>query len=366
MLYLKIEIHGHIICLTQMNICVCMHILIFRSKGENSKIEKRHIVHTEEYLKQNSDSGTYDGLPLETRQNVPTEQVIKLGMEAASKAIKEWGEPLSEITHLIFYTTSCFGSVPGPDHYLSKQLGLRSTVNRLMLFSHGCHAGGTILRVAKDIAENNPGSRVLAVCSETMFASFRAPSESNVEVLVVQALFGDGAAAVIIGADPKHSIEHPLFELVLASQTTVPDTENAIKGSQQENRLVYYLDKDIPNIVTNNVKKCLVDELGEVGFVDEIDWNKFFYAIHPGGAVIVSGVEEKLGLEKEKLSATWHVLSQHGNMWSPTVIFILDEMRNRSKTEGKSTTGEGLEWGILLGFGPGVAMETVLLRSYPC
>ena len=48
------------------------------------------------------------------------------------------------------------------------------------------------------------------------------------------------------------------------------------------------------------------------------------------------------------------------------MIFILDEMRNRSKTEGKSTTGEGLEWGILLGFGPGVAMETVLLRSYPC
>jgi chalcone synthase len=45
-----------------------------------------------------------------------------------------------------------------------------------MMFVHGCHAGGTILHVAKDIAENNVGSRVLAVCSETMLASFQTPT----------------------------------------------------------------------------------------------------------------------------------------------------------------------------------------------
>ncbi|CAJ1974291.1 unnamed protein product [Sphenostylis stenocarpa] len=353
--YFRVTNRDHLHCLKQKFKRIC----------ENTKIEKRHVVHTEEFLKQNSETGTYQDLPLETRQKLPTEEVIKLGKEAASRAIKEWGQPSSQITHLIFYTSSCFGTVPGPDHHLCKLLQLNSTVNRLMLFSHGCHAGGTILRVAKDIAENNPASRVLAVCAETMLSAFRAPCDSNVDALIGQALFGDGSAAVIIGADPKPSVEHPLFDLVLASQTTVPNTENAIRGNQRELSLVYSLDKDIPNIVANNVKKLLVDELCAV-IGDVIDWNNLFYAIHPGGPLIVSMIEEKLGLEKEKLRGSWEVLRQYGNMWSPTVIFILDEVRKRSKKKGMRTTGEGLEWGVLLGFGPGVAMETVVLRSYPC
>jgi predicted naringenin-chalcone synthase len=314
-------------------------------------------------LKQNTENGNYESLSLEKRLKLPTEEVVKLAKEASLKAIKEWGQPISEITHLIFYTTSCFGSVPGPDSHLAKLLNLKPTVNRLMMFVHGCHAGGTILRVAKDIAENNVGSRVLAVCSETMLASFQTPTSGfNTDILIGHALFGDGAAAMIIGSDPNLSIENPVFEIVSASQTTVPNTENMIRGQPgQMGRLVYHLDKNLPNIVANNVEKCLV------GFFNEdFDWNKLFYAIHPGGPLVLSKVEEKLGLSEEKLKESWGVLKEYGNMWSPTVIFILDEVRKRSKNEVKGTTGEGLEWGVLLGFGPGVAIETVLLHSVSC
>ena len=44
-------------------------------------------------------------------------------------------------------------------------------------------------------------------------------------------------------------------------------------------------------------------------------------------------------------------------------LMIMDEMRKRSFKEEKATTGEGLEWGVLLGFGPGLTVETVVLRS---
>lgn len=304
---------------------------------------------------------------MEKLLKLPTEEVVKLSEEAALKAMKEWGQPISQITHLIFYTTSCFGSIPGPDCHLAKLLGLKPTVQRLMMFFHGCHAGGVILRVAKHIAENNAGSRVLVVCVETMLATFQKPTTSlTTDVLIGHALFGDGAAAMIIGADPNPSFECPLFEIVLASQTTVPDTEDIIRGQipGEMGGVVYRIDKSLPNIVFNNVEQCLIHELGSIGLINnEIDWNKFFYAIHPGGPVILSKVEEKLRLSKEKLRVSWDVFRQYGNMWSPTVIFILDEMRKKSKIEGKSTTGEGLEWGILLGFGPGVTMETVVLHS---
>ena len=59
------------------------------------------------------------------------------------------------------------------------------------------------------------------------------------------------------------------------------------------------------------------------------------------------------------------MLSEYGNMSSATVFFILDEMRKKSIQEGKSTTGEGLKWGVLFGFGPGITVETVVLQSVP-
>ena len=76
-------------------------------------------------------------------------------------------------------------------------------------------------------------------------------------------------------------------------------------------------------------------------------------------------VEAKLKLKEEKLQATRHVLGEYGNMSSACVLFILDEMRKRSIEEGKGTTGDGLEWGVLFGFGPGLTVETVVLHSVP-
>jgi chalcone synthase len=76
-------------------------------------------------------------------------------------------------------------------------------------------------------------------------------------------------------------------------------------------------------------------------------------------------VELKLKLDKAKMQATRNVLSEYGNMSSACVLFILDEMRQRSAEEGKATTGEGLEWGVLFGFGPGLTVETVVLHSVP-
>ncbi|KAK1592113.1 hypothetical protein Q3G72_019743 [Acer saccharum] len=75
-------------------------------------------------------------------------------------------------------------------------------------------------------------------------------------------------------------------------------------------------------------------------------------------------VEATLGLNPEKLRASRHVLAEYDNMHSACVLFILDEMRNKSAKDGLETTGEGLEWGVLFGFGPGLTIETVVLRSF--
>lgn len=231
-----------------------------------------------------------------------------------------------------------------------------------MLYQLGCYAGGTLLRVAKDIAENNAGARVLVVCCEVMVNAYRGPTESHMDILVGHAIFGDGAAALIVGSDPDPTIERPLFQIMSASQTIIPDTHDRVGGRFREVGLIYYLSKDLCHTVADNISKCVVEACKPLGITD---WNSLFWMVHTGGPNILDWIEKRLSLDTDKLKASRHVLREYGNMWSTSVLFVIDEMRKKSVAEGSGTTGEGLEWGIVLGFGPGVTVETVVLRSVP-
>lgn len=316
---------------------------------------------SEDMLKENPNIGEYMAPSLDVRQDTVVVEVPKLGKEAASKALKEWGLPKSNITHLVFCTTSGV-DMPGADYQLTKLLGLSPSVKRIMMYQQACYAGGTGLRLAKDLAENNRGSRVLVVCSEISVFKFRGPSDDRLDNLVGQALFGDGAAAVIVGADPDASVERPLFQLVSAAQTILPGSDGAIRGHVREVGLTFHLVKDVPELIAKNIGTALNEAFSPLGISD---WNSLFWIAHPGGPAILDQVELKLGLKKEKLRATRHVLSEYGNMSSPSVLFILDEMRKKSIQDGHSTTGEGLNWGVLFGFGPGLTVETLVLHSLP-
>jgi len=200
------------------------------------------------------------------------------------------------------------------------------------------------------------------VCSEITAVTFRGPSESHLDSLVGQALFGDGAAAVIVGADPDERAERPLFQLVSAAQTLLPDSEGAIDGHLREVGLTFHLLKDVPGLISKNIERALEAAFAPLGISD---WNSIFWVAHPGGPAILDQVEAKVSLDKARMRATRHVLAEYGNMSSACVLFILDEMRKRSAEDGCATTGEGLDWGVLFGFGPGLTVETVVLHSVP-
>ncbi|XP_042491212.1 chalcone synthase 2-like [Macadamia integrifolia] len=334
----------------------------FKRICDRSTIRKRHTYLTEEIIRENPDLSDPMASTLDTRQDIMVVEVPKLAKEAALKAINEWGQPKSKITHLVFTTISGVDA-PGYDFQLVKLLGLSPTVNRVMMYHLGCYGGGSVLRVAKDLAENNKGARVLVVCSEINSVSgFKGPSNTDFHSLLGQAIFADGAAALIVGADPDMSIERPLFQLFSAGSRILPDSEEMVAGHLRQSGLSISLSKDVAKTISGNIEKCLVEAFSKIGITD---WNSIFWVAHPGGPAILDLVETTLGLKKEKLNASRKMLSEFGNMSSPTVLFILDEMRKKSMEEGNTTTGEGFDWGILLGFGPGLTVETVVLRSIP-
>lgn len=94
-----------------------------------------------------------------------------------------------------------------------------------------------------------------------------------------------------------------------------------------------------------------------------VDLNDMFWIVHPGGRSILDQIEGVLQLTPDKLLASRAMLADYGNMISASVSFIMDYMRKKSQQEGATTTGEGHEWGVLISFGPGITVETLILRS---
>ncbi|KVI08858.1 Chalcone/stilbene synthase, N-terminal [Cynara cardunculus var. scolymus] len=171
----------------------------FKRMCDKSMIRKRYMHITEEFLKENPNMCEYMAPSLDARQDVVVVEVPKLGKEAATKAIKEWGNAKSKITHLIVCTTSGV-DMPGADYQITKLLGLRPSVKRFMMYQQGCFAGGTVLRLAKDIAENNKGSRVLVVCSEITAVTFRGPNDTHLDSLrLVEVVVGLMMLTNVIG-----------------------------------------------------------------------------------------------------------------------------------------------------------------------
>ncbi|RXH91835.1 hypothetical protein DVH24_020858 [Malus domestica] len=247
-----------------------------------SRIKKCYLYLTEELLKANPNIYTYGAPSLDVSQDMLNAEVPKLGQQAALKAIKEWGQPISEITHLIFRTASCV------HHILCGQFSLA-----------GCYAGATVLRLAKDFAENNEGARVFVVCAKIFTLYFHELTDTHVDILVGQALFANGASAVIVGANPDPETESSLFEIMACRQTIVPNSEHGVVVHIRE--------------IGRSPKTCwwkccdYVTKTFEEVDGKNRDWNFLFFSEHLGGRAIVDQVEEQLSLKERKLRAIRHV-----------------------------------------------------------
>ena len=75
------------------------------------------------------------------------------------------------------------------------------------------------------------------------------------------------------------------------------------------------------------------------------------WAVHPGGPRILAAFGEAAGLDRTMLEPSYQVLAEYGNMSSPTVLFILERLRRI----------EAARPCVALAFGPGLAVEAVLL-----
>jgi alpha-pyrone synthase len=275
-----------------------------------------------------------------------------LGAMASERALADAGWSASDITHLV--TVTCTGFfAPGLDATLIDLLGLPRDVHRTQVGFMGCHGSMNGLRVASSFTGADPEARVL-VCSVEL-CSLHLAYGSDPNDLVANAIFGDGAAAVVgegVGvSEPGEPVAGRHDAWVVAANGTyiLPDSADAMSWRIGDHGFRMTLSARVPDLIQAHLEGWLKAWLSLQGMSmeDVASW-----AIHPGGPRILTAVEESLGLERAASAVPRQVLSEFGNMSSATILFILQRMR-----------GEGAPLPLVaLAFGPGLVVEALLVR----
>jgi predicted naringenin-chalcone synthase len=252
------------------------------------------------------------------------------------------------ITHLI--TVSCTGMyAPGLDIDLVKTLGLRTDIHRTAINFMGCYAAFNAIKAADAFCHAQPSACVLIVCTEMCSLHFQ--KEGTEDNLLANGLFADGAAALLLESNPDQgwSISPVAFHNAL-SFTAEQHMAWTIGNFGFEMKLSSY----VPDVVRGGIHKLTTEMLETLNKkITDIA----HFAIHPGGKKILEVIEKELGISKEQNQPAYHVLDNFGNMSSPTVLFVLNEIFKGLISHDKNT------YILSFAFGPGLTLESILFKA---
>ncbi|MDP3064463.1 MAG: hypothetical protein Q8O40_14830, partial [Chloroflexota bacterium] len=143
--------------------------------------------------------------------DVYREGAVALSVEAARQCLEGW--PIDQVGSISL--ASCTGyECPAISYHLHQRLGLPAAAEHVDSIGTGCQGAGPALRSAYLYARET-GGMALAVATEICSAcDFPEPGgvprpDGRYELLRAKAIFGDGAAAALVGYDDDPS--HPYF-----------------------------------------------------------------------------------------------------------------------------------------------------------
>lgn len=247
------------------------------------------------------------------RNTLYLDHALALIDEAARKALARARLVPRDIDAVVTVSTTGIAT-PSLDARLIDKLGLRSDVRRLPVFGLGCAGGVLGLSRAADLARAAPQARILFLVVELCALCFRRDdfSKSN---LVATALFGDGAAAAIVSGAGQGPA------LLQGGEYTWPDSLDIMGWDVAEDGLKAIFSRDIPELVRRDLRDATKAFLASNGMsLDAIA----HFICHPGGAKVITALEEAFGLEEGALALARDVLRDYGNMSAVTVLFVLE------------------------------------------
>jgi alkylresorcinol/alkylpyrone synthase len=305
---------------------------------DRTGVETRHLVHEPEwYLESRS---------FEERNEEYAARALELAQKAVRSCLSQTGTTPDEIDHIYVVTTTGL-TTPSLDALLASCLGLPASVRRSPLFGLGCAGGAGALIRACDALMAHPGQRALVVSVELGSLIFSKQAQTPTDLVGV-ALFGDGAAAVLLGGD-----DVPGDGIRIAHTRThlFKDSRHLMGWRFTDDGMRLVLSRDIPALVGSRVAPVVHDFLNDarLSFRDIKH-----HILHPGGAKVMSTYRSAFGLSDDALSIARDCMRQFGNLSSAAVLVMLSNLL----ASGAPRSGDT---GLILALGPGFAAEMLAI-----
>lgn len=256
--------------------------------------------------------------------------------DLAIDAIAALGEQVSidGITHLVL--ASCTGFVaPGIDQLIIQHLGLSPGIERTVVGFMGCYAAVAALRVAHHIARSEPDARLLVITVE--LSTLHLTNKQDMESLLAELQFGDGAAAALVCAEPVGLGVKRFFS------ATISDSSELIQWTIGDNGFEMTLSGQVPGRIATAMR----DPAFRSQMLQDRAPRDTAWAVHAGGRSILDAVAHGLELPEDALNDSRDVLKSCGNMSSATLMFVLARILEKGSSQA----------GVAIAFGPGLAGE---------
>ncbi len=310
---------------------------------DNSNVETRHFSAPIDWFMGEHTFAEKNKLYIETAVNL-SEKVIE-------KCLQKAGASVDDIDHIIFVSSTGI-STPSIDAVLFNKLKLNRHVKRTPLWGLGCAGGAAGMSRAMEYTSTFPSQNVIVIAVELCSLTFikNDYSKSNI---VATSLFSDGAAAVLVSGEKSRLIGKKKIKLVNSLSTIYDNSLDVMGWNIVEEGLRVVFSKDIPSIIKDCVKPN-IDELLDINGITLKDIK--YYVSHPGGVKVLNAYEESLILSGKEMDISRKVLREHGNMSSPSVMYVLNEfLENNNFDKGKN--------GLISALGPGFSSELLLFET---
>ncbi|RYP29312.1 hypothetical protein DL767_006773 [Monosporascus sp. MG133] len=294
---------------------------------------------------------------------------VPLAVEAARKAIAEAGVDISQITHIV--ATTCTDSAnPGFDHYVAKGLGITQPVEKVLLHGVGCSGGLATLRTAANLALGHSfrrrQARILCVALEVSTTLARSELDSINELQETRigaCLFSDCASAVVLSNGIGEPTREPVYQLLGWEHQVISDTESDLGFDVHPAGWKVVLTPRVPSLTAKVLAPSFSQLLeGVPGLPAEYrEAADFDWAMHPGGATILTGAERAMGISPEHMRASYDTYINHGNSSSATIFSVMDRLRSK-EMDALAPGGRVRDFVVGCAFGPGISVEMCMLK----